>query len=197
MLKKLIVLLFTCTVLLPLHANDLVTKVARAVAEQTVTAENPRPVLEWVKSLRLIQMQFRPVRLSYIPDDFPVSYDNYLSYKDEEIYLRRVLQIQKEVTANPELKAFSFVAPKAADLAKLTAERLTLLENFLKAPIEQGTPSDVVHTKRVRPFTLAVQLGKNKIPSLEIWIDVPTKKIYLMSDNFYSTAESKYSLHLF
>lgn len=196
MLKKLFVLLLVCAGLLPLHASDLATKVARAVAEQAVSSGKQTSDPAWVRSLHLIQTQFRHVHLSYIPDDFPVSYDAVLSYKEEQLYLSRVLQLQKAVSTNPELKSFSFMAPKATDLAKLSQERLGILESFLKAPIKESS-SRVTRIKRTRPFTLAIQLGKGQTTLLEIWIDVPTKKIYLMSDNFYSTAESKYSLHLF
>ena len=198
MFKKLFFILIACASLLPIHAGDLATRVSHVVAEQTMSARQTKPVRPWVKHLHIIQTQFRPVRLSYIPDDFPVSHENYLTRQEEQLYLRRILQIQKEVTANPELKAFSFVAPKAADLAKLSQERMDALVTFLKAPVTQeNTPSNVTHTKRVRPFTLAVQVGKGNTTLLEIWIDVPTKKIYLMSDNFYPTAAAKYQLHLF
>lgn len=196
MLRKLFFILLSCASLLPIHASDLATKVARVVAEQAVST-GKRPVLPWVSSLRLIQMQFRPVHFSYIPDDFPVSYESSLNYKEEQLYLRRMLQLQKAVSNNPELKNFSFLAPKAADLAKLSDERFALLENFFNASLEDQATSNVTHLQRVRPFTLAVQLGKGQTTLLEIWIDVPTKKIYLMSDNFYSTAATKYELHLF
>jgi hypothetical protein len=49
--------------------------------------------------------------------------------------------------------------------------------------------------KRVHPYTLALQIKGVPQGNIELWIDVPTHNVYLMSDNLYTTADGKYGLH--
>lgn len=156
-------------------------------------AQNKAQIPAWKKSLQLIREQYSHVRRSYHTlDGFPFSTQaTSLSLQDERTYMTRLLQVQKWVNQNNTLRGFTFTAPVPYDLAHLNEERLEALRFFLsdQVSVKPG------NTERVRPFTLAVRLGASN-SALEIWIDEPTQKIFLMSDNFYSTAAAKYSLHL-
>lgn len=168
---------------LPLMENEL----ERQVARQTT------PDLAWKQQLKNLQALQAKVHLH--PDrqgDLPAFFQTPLSYQEEQLYLKRLLQVQKSVNAHASLQGFTFVAPVAADLAHLTADNYAALHAFLKdLKIVQ-----VRRTECARPFTLALRITGQNHSALEVWVDVPSKKMYLMSDNFYTTATGKYSLHL-
>lgn len=166
---------------IPLIEESVTHAVARAQA------------LAWQEQLRLIQKQFKAVALkAEIQQPLPSTLVKTLSYRDEQTYLRRTLQVQKSLQANQVLKGYAFVAPVPADLVQLSPDNYATLHAFLK----NLHAAQVVKTERVRPFTLAVQIKGIPHGRIELWLDEPTKKVYLMSDNFYLTADGKYGLHL-
>lgn len=170
------------------HRRIPLIEVDRAVT----TAQNKANNLTWKNSLQTIRDQFRHLRHSYVADPLPLStYSTSLSFQDERTYMTRLLQVQKWISKNDMLTGFTFAAPVPYDLAHLNEERLEALHLFLLDK-PSARPNG---TERIRPFTLAVRLGTSN-SALEIWIDEPTKKIYLMSDNFYSSSATKYGLHL-
>lgn len=109
----------------------------------------------------------------------------------KQIYFSRLFQVQQSVSRNPALAGFTFVAPVPEDLARLSDANYETLHAFLK-----NRPLTRVKTKPVRPFTLSVQIVGTR-SALELWMEVPSQKIILMSDNMYSTAQAKYGLHVF
>lgn len=115
-----------------------------------------------------------------------------ISQQQEEIYNQRMAQLQKSINANKHLKGLSLVAPAPNDLAELSLDNYGALHAFLR-----GLPfAKVLHTERVRPFTLAVQIKGEGQGAVEVWIDVPTHNVYLMSDNLNTTAAGKYGMLL-
>ena len=167
---------------LPLLENE----VHRAVAAQTKT-----PV--WHEQLARLQEQFKRANVKYETQiRLPATTHSVLSYDQEQTYLRRLFQVQKSVRQNSALRGYAFVAPVAADLANLSLDNYAALHAFLK----NLQTAKVQRTERAHPFTLAVQIKGIPQGCLELWIDVPTKKVYLMSDNLYTTAQGKYGLHL-
>ena len=155
-----------------------------AVAEkQTVTT--------WQEQLAKIKKAYEQY-----PDNaqtgLPVVSNDVLTRKNERIYRQRIVQLQKSINNNKHLKGFSLVTPVPTDLATLSLNNYAALHAFLKGL----HIAKVIHTQRVRPFTLAVRIQGEQQGAVELWIDVPTHNVYLMSDNFYSTAEGKYGLHL-
>ena len=147
----------------------------------------------WQEQLARLQAQFKKVTWKHerkIP--LPTVAASLLSYRQEQTYLRRIFQVQKSINANKALAGYTFVAPEPMDLANLSLDNYALLHAFLK----NLDVAHVVHTECVYPFTLAVQIKGPARGRLELWLDAPTKKVYLMSDNFYTTAAGKYGLHL-
>ena len=146
----------------------------------------------WQVQLQNLQSVYakahRPEYTSYLPVMFPSS----LSYREEQLYLKRLLHIQYGVNENRALKGFTFVTPVQADLVHFSTDNYGALEGFLK-----NLPTvRVTRAPCARPFTLALRINGAGGGALEVWIDLPTKKIYLMSDNLYTTASGKYGLYL-
>ncbi len=157
--------------------------------ERTVAQATVQP---WQTQLKRLQTQF--TRLASRKDwqlQVPVYAYTSLSYQDKQTYLQRMLQVQQQVKRQDALSGFTFVAPVPADLAHLSPAIYETLLYFL-----QAKHTVRVNTYYARPFTLAAQLHGAENSALEVWLDVPGKKIYLMTDNFYSTAQAKYALHL-
>ena len=157
--------------------------------ERAVAAQSTKPI-KWQQQLKNTQQAFYHVRYSYRENVLPPTVQSYLGYQEERTYLQRLLQIQAWVNHNPVLKDYTFAAPVPADLARLIPEKIEALRDFL----QNSQMAIVAKTDRIRPFTLALSLGQHT-SALEIWIDVPSKKVYLMSDNFY-TSIGKYGIHL-
>ena len=145
----------------------------------------------WKRILKRVQTQFQQVHRGYTPNPLPQDFIGVLSYREQQTYMQRLLGLQSLVKRNAYLQEFTFVAPVPADLARLREENLEVLQIFL----QDGQGISVSSVEQVRPFTLAVRMRRGSAGA-EIWIDVPTKKIYLMSDNLYTTAAGKYGLHL-
>ena len=124
-----------------------------------------------------------------LPPVYTCSYE--VEGPQKQIYFSRLFQVQQSVNQNPALAGFTFVAPVPEDLARLSAANYETLHAFLK-----NRPLTRVKAKPVRPFTLSVQIVGAR-SALELWVEVPGRKIILMSDNMYSTAQAKYGLHLF
>ena len=184
-------LLTICLLLLtaPLMAqslNNLESILTRDLIKQTKQ-------LAWHREFKHLQKQFTQLgdRASHY-DPLPVMLYSPLSHRETTHYLRRMMQLQKSVDSNPVLKGFTFVAPVPPDLAQFSDGNYAALLAFLK----DLQVVKIVHMERVRPFTLAVQIHGQDQSALEVWLDVPTRKVYLMSDNFYTTAAGKYDLHL-
>ena len=146
----------------------------------------------WQEKLALIEKQYHQARSNYPNDPLPLWQDSFVFSKDTLTYRDRLITLQKDISKNPALRQYRFMAPIAQDLARLHDKKIATLRAFF-----QNDPNaPIVQTQRIRPFTLSVQLGQG-LSAVEIWIDTPTKKVYLMSDNFYSTAKTKYNLHLY
>ena len=147
----------------------------------------------WQQPLFVMQQQFKRVktRKNYALN-LPRKSLVVLSYLQEQTYLRRMFQVQKSIRQNTLLNRYTFVAPMPEDLVNLSLDNYALLHAFLK----NLKAAQIVRAERVRPFTLSVQMKGMKQGRLELWIDEPTKKIYLMSNNLYSTAAGRYGLHL-
>ena len=161
--------------------------------ERTVAAAQAAALLPWQKELKLIQNQW--VKLgskAAAYDPLPVMIHTPLSHKEEPVYLRRFVQVQQSITTNKVLAGYKFIAPVPVDLARFSLDNYAALHAFLK----DLKLAEVTRTKRIRPFTLSVQIKGVPKGALELWIDVPSKKVYLMSNNLYTTAEGKYGLHL-
>lgn len=168
---------------LPLLEDELHRQVTRAQAATPA----------WQAQLAAMQKQFTYVKTrTDVSGHLPAKTPSVLSYRQEQTYLRRISQVQKSVNANKALAGYTFVAPVPTDLVNLSLDNYALLHAFLKG----FDVAQVVRTERVHPFTLAVQMKGPARGSLELWLDVPTKKVYLMSDNLYTTAAGKYGLHL-
>ena len=161
------------------------TQLERAVLQAQYAAS-------WANVFVLMQTQFKRVSRSYVPDRFPRQSSDVLPYREQQRYMQRLLDIQKLVSKHPLLYRYRFVSPTPADLLNLQPERVETIKHFLQSTI--NLPNPQANTwQRVRPFTLALHLGGTQ-STVEIWIDVPTEKIYLMSNNLYSTAEARYNL---
>ena len=161
--------------------------VTRKAAQQT-TAELP-----WHNQLKQVQAQWNKLgRQTPMYDPLPVMVHTPLSHQDEPAYLRRFVQVQQSIAVNKLLAGYKFVAPVPTDLATLSLDNYAALHAFLK----DLKTAQVTQLKRVRPFTLSVQIKGVPQGALELWIDVPSKKVYLMSNNVYTTADGKYGLHL-
>ena len=144
--------------------------------------------LSWKYQLAQIQTKYqevRPKKETYAALPFET---NRLSSTQERTYLLRLVLLQKLIHANKAIKNYTFVAPDPADLAHLSYYNYVTLQAFL---LDLKT-AQVTGTQHVRPYTLAVHVKGVPQGQLELWIDVPTKKVYLMSNNLYSTAIGKY-----
>lgn len=195
MMKKLLVSLLLLSAAAVLWADGSSTRRTRiALMENDITrAVTHAQAPTWQAQLRLIQTQFKRVPFkAETQQPLPSTLMTVLSYRDEQTYLRRTLQVQKSMQANPALKGYTFAAPVPADLVRLSQANYAALHAFLK----NLRGAAVIKTQRVRPFTLAVQIKGTPHGRLELWLDEPTKKVYLMSDNFYLTSAEKYGLHL-
>lgn len=199
-MKKLLITLMLIQLSAPLFAERIylpqrVHKLELLDVDDAVSAaqqNTAKQANEWKIKLNTIRKQFQLVKRSFTPNTLPAVHHVSLSPREETTYMQRVFQLQTLLNQNPDLKGLSFTAPEPYDLAHLTSEKMEMLSGFLKnKPTARPT-----FCEQVRPFTLAVRLGNKATNALEIWIDVPTKKVYLMSDNFYTTANGKYSLHL-
>lgn len=146
---------------------------------------------DWKRQLTRIQIQFKqlshntPTRVS-----FPVKVLSPLSLHEEQNYLYRLSHVQKLLHANELLRGYRFEAPVAIDLASLSQENYEALLFFL----HNHNTTHMIQAQRVRPFTLALRIKGMVDGQVEVWIDEPTKKIYLMSNNIYTTATGKYGL---
>lgn len=145
----------------------------------------------WKQILKKTQTQFQQVRHNYVASPLPQDCIHVLSYREQQTYLKRLMALQGLVNRNVSLHGFTFVAPVPTDLAHLRKDNLEVLRTFL----QDGKGISVSPVEQVRPFTLAVRMRRGRA-AVEIWMDVPAKKIYLMSDNLYTTAVGKYGLHL-
>ena len=154
-------------------------KVTRVVAQHTRT---------WQQQLTHIQAQFAhsaktaPSALTYVLMDKEINPFN------NQTYQTRLAALQQNMHMHPALKSYQFATPVPADLANLSYDNYEALAAFLaNAPTAQ-----VTKTERVYPFTLSLHIKGVCAGEVELWIDEPTKKVYLMSDNFYTTAAGKY-----
>ena len=191
-MKKIIASIFLVLPVLAYGQHKLAKLPLLEIDYAVETAQHNTVVNSWKKKLQHIQEMFARVpSKSQLQFSTPAILASSLNYKEEQTYLQRMLVLQKQVNQNTALKGFTFVAPVPEDLARFSAANYTALQDFLK-----DSPSVSVLAEQERPFTLTVHVRAITSGALELWIDEPTKKIYLMSDNFYSTSAGKYSLHL-
>ena len=158
--------------------------VTRAVAKQQATPA-------WKAQLKQMQQLFRQYPGSAY-SGLPVVHNEVLGPHQEELYLKRLMQLKQSIKGNKSLRGFNFVAPVPTDLAALSLDNYAALHAFLR---DLSKAYQVSRMKRVHPLTLALQIKGIPQGNIELWIDVPTRNVYLMSDNFYTTADGKYGLH--
>ncbi len=158
--------------------------VTRAVAKQQATPA-------WKAQLKQMQQLFRQYPGSAY-SGLPVVHNEVLGPHQEELYLKRLMQLKQSIKGNQSLRGFNFVAPVPTDLAALSLDNYAALHAFLR---DLPKAYQVSRMKRVHPLTLALQIKGIPQGNIELWIDVPTRNVYLMSDNFYTTADGKYGLH--
>lgn len=158
--------------------------VTRAVAKQQATPA-------WKAQLKQMQQLFRQYPGSAY-SGLPVVRNEVLGHHQEKVYLQRMMQLKQSIKNNKALQGFSFVAPVPTDLAALSLDNYAALHAFLR---DLSKAYQVSHVERVHPYTLALQIKGVPQGNIELWIDVPTRNVYLMSDNVYTTADGKYGLH--
>ncbi len=178
--------LVTCAVLALAGWNDAALE--RTVAGQTAPVWVTK-LLSLEKAVQRIPPSVRYKIETKIPSEIEIS----LAYQG------RLQQVQQALHKNPVLRTYTFLTPKAQDFVQLNSLRFETLLLFLQAPINravlpQQTPQAV---GTPLPFVLALQLGTTYQEALEIWLDVPHKRIYLMSDNLLTSAQAKYATPLF
>lgn len=184
-MKKLVVLLMSLLISAPLFAS-LYENVERAVLTRVA-----RTTPTWQQQLSQLQRNFARISKRYdLKSRMPVVQRESLVLADEHTYLQRMVELQRYLHQHKALSQFVFVAPEPTDLAKFSVGNYALLVNFL-----QDAPTVHVSHYVVQPFTLALKIHADQ-RHLELWIDVPTRRVYLMSNNLYSSAEGKYGLHL-
>lgn len=165
-------------------AKEIETRVERAVAEQQAASS-------WKKELKAIQKLYEQ-NPSRTQSGLPVVPNTVLRRQYEAAYNQRIEQLQQSINGNKTLQGFALVTPIPEDLATLSLENYAALHAFLKGL----RWAQVTHTQRVRPFTLSLQIQSQEGGNLELWIDVPTRNVYLMSDNINTTAQEKYGMLL-
>ncbi len=158
--------------------------VTRAVA-------NVQAAPTWQAQLQQIQKMYKQYP-NGAKTGLPLIPNQILSSRDERVYMQRIAQLRSSIRGNKALKGFSFVAPISTDLANLSPDNYAALHAFLKGL----RVARVTQTKRVYSYTLSLQIKGEPRGNVEIWIDVPTHNVYLMSDNLYTTSDGKYGLHL-
>ena len=158
--------------------------VTRAIAKQQVAPA-------WKAQLKQMQQMFKQYRGSAY-SGLPVIHNEVLGHHQEKVYLQRMMQLKQSIKNNKALQGFSFVAPVPTDLAVLSLDNYAALHAFLK---DITKAYQVSHIEQVHPYTLALQIKGIPQGNIELWIDVPTRNVYLMSDNVYTTADGKYGLH--
>ncbi len=184
-MKKLVVLLISLLVSAPLFAS-LSADVERAVLART---KNATPA--WQQQLSQLQQSFAKVNKQYdFTSRLPAVQHETLILPEQHTYLQRMVELQRHMHQHKALSQYAFVAPVPTDLAQFSAGNYALLVDFLR-----NVSLVQVSYYIVRPFTLALKIN-SKHNSLELWIDVPTRRVYLMSNNLYSSASEKYGLHL-
>lgn len=192
-MKKILITLLLLAALTPLYASghDRHKKLPLMdeELERTVTRQAAAP--SWQEQLKQMQQLYNKSPKN-VPSGAPLVCNEILGPHTQAVYLRRLQQLRGSIRGNKHLQGFSFVAPVPSDLAVLSLDNYELLHAFLKGL----RFAKVTSVERVRPFTLALRMSGQERGALEVWIDLPTKKVYLMSDNFYSTAAGKYGLHL-
>lgn len=167
---------------IPLLDDEVARCVERAQV-QTVPA--------WQAQLQQIQKMYKQYP-NGAKTGLPLIPNQILTYQEERAYMRRIGQLRASIRGNKALKGFAFVAPISTDLANLSPDNYAALHAFLKGLHF----ARVTQTKRVHPYTLSLQIKGEPKGNVEVWIDVPTHNVYLMSDNFYTTSDGKYGLHL-
>ncbi len=158
--------------------------VTRAVAKQQATPA-------WKAQLKQMQHLFRQYPGSAY-SGLPVVRNEVLGPHQEEVYLKRMVQLKQSIKGNKALQGFDFVVPIPTDLATLSLDNYAALHAFLK---DISKAYEVSRVERVHPYTLALQIKGVPQGNIELWIDVPTHNVYLMSDNLYTTSDGKYGLH--
>ena len=106
------------------------------------------------------------------------------------IYLQRIVLLTRAIATNKYLKQYIFKAPITDDFVDLSEGRLQVIIGFLKGQVKPQ------HVAFVQPFVLSVSLGNTLDTKSELWIDVTNHKVYLMSNNFFTSAQTRYDLHL-
>ena len=189
MYKKLLFIFIWTILILPAYAHFSANTLERVLYAKMEEGNSNQQFPKWVRLLK--QQETLAQKIQY-QTAFPYnqSVSDLIAGHDKDIYLKRFVQVQNLIEKNIFLAKYTFQTPDLQDFIHLSEDRLQTLFNFLN---HKGQPR-IVQTPQ--PFVLSVQLGSKTENSLEIWIDTQTKKIYLMSNNFYISAESRYALHL-
>lgn len=193
-MKKIIVItVFLTTALLASAETSTAKRQKLPLLEVSVTRSvaKKQATFTWKTQLRQMQRMFKQFPGSSY-SGLPVVRNEVLGIHQEEIYLKRMTQLKQSIKGNKALQGFNFVAPVPTDLAALSLDNYAALHAFLR---DLSKAYQVSHMKRVHPLTLALQIKGIPQGNIEVWIDVPTHNVYLMSDNLYTTADGKYGLH--
>lgn len=166
-------------------SHNRLTDIERAVYQKTASAV---PATMWWAHLKkqeeVAQKMNYKVQLS-----FP-SQGTELLGNAKAVYFQRMILLTRAMTSNTYLKQYAFKAPIAEDFVDLSEDRLQTIIGFFKGQIK---PQQISF---VQPFILSVSLGNTLDTQCELWIDVTNYKVYLMSNNFFTSAQTRYSLHL-
>lgn len=193
MKKLLISVMLFLSFTLPAGAQRAYRFAKLPLLDDSVTRAVVKATAPWQEQLAAMQKQFEYVKTrADLSNHLPPVTSGVLSYLQEQTYLSRLFLLQKSMRQNGTFHGYTFVAPSAQDLAQLSYDNYAALSAFLA----QTPNARVTRSEYIRPFTLAVQIHGIPQGTVEVWIDVPTKKVYLMSNNFYTTAAGKYGLHL-
>ena len=155
--------------------------------ERAVVTQQPT----WQEKLKQMQTRFQQSGTRAVAT-LPVCEKDIQNF-DNKVYKQRLLELQEKLNRHPDLHGYRFSAPLPADLANLSHDNYEVLENFLA----NTQLARVTQFEWVYPFTLSLRVRGISGGSAELWVDQPTQRIYLMSDNLFSTAAAgKYGLYL-
>ena len=164
----------------------LETRLERAV----LTQGTQRP--SWREKIKQMQTQFQKVGAPTVQSCMPTvlnkkDWNNY----HEKTYKERLFRLQAQINQHKDLKGYRFAAPLPADLAKLSYDNYEALEAFC----EDTQLAEVTQFEFVYPFTISLHIRGISGGAVEVWVDEPTKTVYLMSDNLETSAAAKYGLY--
>ena len=162
-------------------------KIERALAQ--VHVKN----ITWQDKLKLMQANFQKVGMPTVGStSTPTMLGEKSDKYNNQTYKDRLFHLQDKINTHKDLKGYRFFAPLPADLATLSEDNYEALEAFCADVTQIAKVSSV---EWVHPFTLSLRVRSISNGQVELWVDEPTKTIYLMADNLRTTAAGKYGVH--